>query len=584
MEQKTETGITPLGIIVIAIFIAGIAYGVYHFASSKGVVEKITAGKPSATVNMDKFNAEMPDYKDVTTVQTYDYKPQEKLPPVDAKAVSGYKKLDPNNKIVEFPINVWIGWLPIIAANHGYKPNTESVFYKKHGFMVNITLIDDPVVARNTFAAGKSHILWGTLDIMALFAPELMKDSRTAPRICQLIDWSNGGDGIVVRSDIKSVQDLKGKTIVYAQNSASQYYISNLLITAGVQPGDVTHKYVGTPFEASAAFVASTGKKDQIDAVVSWAPDIYNIPAKVPGTRILSTTQDANKVIADVWAARADFAKDHPKIVKGLVEGIFTGMDLLQDDGFKQKSCQWMADLYGYDVTEIHGMLEDAHMTNFAENKEFFLNANNPSNFERTWKTINFVYRELGLIDAPVPYDQVMDFTFIQQLQKEGKFADHKDTYKTVFVPSSFSKIQAESPILTQTIRINFYPNSSNIHEPKHDMVGNPLPNTLYDPTASATVEKVARLAGQFESSTIAIIGHTDGSRRGQVPEEAVRRLSTERANAVKEELIKKYQFDPNKFVVEGMGWAEPLDPQNPDDHAMNRRVEIKIYQPEAVE
>ena len=32
---------------------------------------------------------------------------------------------------------------------------------------------------------------------------------------------------------------------------------------------------------------------------------------------MLVTTQTANKLIADVWFARADFAKDHPGIIEG---------------------------------------------------------------------------------------------------------------------------------------------------------------------------------------------------------------------------------------------------------------------------
>jgi NitT/TauT family transport system substrate-binding protein len=200
------------------------------------------------------------------------------------------------------------------------------VFFKDYGFKVNLKLVDDPVVARDTFAAGESHILWGTLDMIALFAPGLMQDSRTAPRVYQQIDWSSGGDGIVVRGGIQSVRDLKGKTVVYAQNSPSQYFINNLLLAAGIQPSEVKHKYTATAFEAAAAFVADK----KIDACVSWAPDIYNIPDKVKNTRILTTTSDANKVIADVWAARADFAKDHPEIIEGLVAGIFDGMQLLR--------------------------------------------------------------------------------------------------------------------------------------------------------------------------------------------------------------------------------------------------------------
>ncbi|MCL6590627.1 MAG: ABC transporter substrate-binding protein [Firmicutes bacterium] len=572
-----KVGPTTLGKIVGILFvIACIAVAGYFFRDT--IFPKANNSNIN-TVDLDKFKieyggVEAQDPNGITTVNEYKYVPAQKLPPVTG--ASNYK-WDSAKKVVEFPINVWIGWLPIVAANHGFAPNEQSVFYKKYGFKVNLKLIDDPVVARDTYATGESPILWGTLDMMALFAPELMKDSRTAPRICQQIDWSNGGDGIVVRSYIANVRDLKGKTIVYAQNSPSQYFVNNLLLNAGIQPSEVKHKFTATAFEAAAAFVADP----KIDACVSWAPDIYNIPEKVKNTRILTTTSEANKLIADVWAVRADFAKDHPEIVEGLVAGIFEGMRLLKDEKYKANSFQWMAEGYGMTFDDVKAMQYDAHITNFAENKEFFLNANSPANFERTWKNINFVYRELGLIGTPVRFDEVMDFSVIAKLDERGLFKEMKNEYITQFTPQSYSKISAEKPILTQTIRINFYPNSANLYEPEHDDQDRPVAGTLYDPNVSATLEKIARLAGQYERAVIAVIGHTDSSMKGQVPRSEVEKLSLDRARAVKDALIKKYQFDPNKFVIEGKAWDVPADPSDPLNQALNRRVEISVYSPE---
>jgi len=570
-------GPTKLGrLVIIAFVIALVGVAGYYFWDLIA-----PSGRGQGDVDLDEFGQqvgrfEAPDAVGVTTMSEYTYVPAEKLPPV--KGVSAYK-WDEADKVVQFPINVWSGWLPIVAANHGFSPSEESIFFKEYGFKVNLRLIDDPVIARDAFAAGESHILWGTLDMMVLFAGELMKDSRTAPRIYQQVDWSSGGDGIVVRGDIASARDLKGRTIVYAQNSPSQYFINNLLLNAGIQPGEVKHRYTATAFEAATAFVADK----TIDACVSWAPDIYNIPEKVPGTRILTTTAEASKLIADVWAARADFAKDHPEIIKGLVAGIFRAMDELKDDTFKAQAFQWMAEGYGMPVDEVQAMEADAHSTNFAENKSFFLNQNEPANFERTWKNVTFVYRELGLIGTPIRFDEVLDFSVIRQLDAEGAFTHQKDEYRTQFVPMSYSRVQAEAPILTQTIRINFYPNSANLDEPQHDEMGNPLPNSLYDPTTPATLEKVARLAGQYERAIIAIVGHTDSSMQGRgVRFDDVRTLSLDRANAVKQGLVRSYDFDPNKFVIEGKGWNAPADPDDPLNHALNRRVEISVYPPEA--
>lgn len=575
--SSPQVGPTKLAKFLVFLIIVGAVAGAVWFF--RGAI--FPAGKGPGGVDLDKFKQitgqtdsdgpEAFDPSGITTVAEYKYVPQERLPPV--KGVSAYK-WDDGKKVVQFPINVWIGWLPIVAANHGFAPNPDSVFAKKYGFQVNLKLIDDPVAARDAYAAGESHILWGTLDMMVLFAPDLMKDSRTAPRIYQQVDWSSGGDGIVVRDRIGSVRDLKGKTIVYAQNSPSQYFVNNLLLNAGIQPSEVKHKYTATAFEAAAAFVADSS----IDACVSWAPDIYTIPEKVRGTKILTTTAEANKLIADVWAARADFAKDHPEIVKGLVAGIFEGMEALKDSTQKAKAIQWMAEGYGMQISDVEGMTADAHSTNFAENKEFFLNANNPANFERTWKNVSYVYKELGILGTLARFDEVMDFSVIQALDREGAFKNQRDEYVAKFVPSSFAKVQAEAPILTQTIRINFYPNSSNLYEPQHDEFGAPMKNTLYDPNVEATMERVARLAGQYDRAVVAIVGHTDGSMKGKVPVSAVAALSRERANAVKQALVSKYKFDPNKFNVEGKGWDVPADPGDPNNHAMNRRVEISVY------
>lgn len=518
---------------------------------------------------------EAPDTESVTTVKEYKFVPRETLPPVTG--ASGYK-WDDKEKVVVFPINVWAGWLPIIAANNGFAPNEDSVFFKKYGFKVNLKLIDDPVVARDSYASGESHVLWGTLDMMVLFAPELMKDSRTAPRIYQQIDWSSGGDGIVTRSKIRSVADLKGKTIVYAQNSPSQYFISNLLINAGIGLSEVTHKYTSTAFEAAAAFVSDPS----IDACVSWAPDIYTIPEKVAGTRILTTTAEANKLIADVWAVRADFARDKPEIVKGLVAGIFEGMDMLDNATTKAQAFQWMADGYGMKVEDVKAMEADAHSTNFAENREFFLNANNPTNFERTWKSIAYVYNQAGLVKEAVPFNQIMDFSIVQDLEKAGTFKHHQDNYISKFVPTTYNKVNAEAPIITQTVRINFYPNSSNIYEPAHDLTGNAIQNTLYDPNVEATLDKVARLVGAYDRAVVAIVGHTDSSMKGKIPEQIVKDLSMNRAEAVKKALVDKYKFDPKKFVVEGEGWNKPADTDNPMNQALNRRVEVSVFPPES--
>jgi NitT/TauT family transport system substrate-binding protein len=519
--------------------------------------------------------AEAPDNAGITTVKEYNYVATSRLPEV--KGISSYKPMA--DRTVRFAINVWAGWGPIIYANNGFKPGK---LWKTPGgkdFKLELVLIDDPIAMRDAYAAGNLHVGWATLDMLPLFLEGLRKDSRVMPRVYQQVDWSNGGDGIVVRDAVKTMADLRGKTIVLAQNSPSHFFALNALINAGVQPAEVEFKFTQDAFQAAAAFNADK----TLAGCVSWAPDIYNLE-KVKGNRLMVTTSTANKLIADVWFARADFAKDNPDVVEGLTRGIFDAMQDLKAQDAKQKVAKLMAAGYSIPESDALGMLGDAHSTNYAENRDFFLNQNSPTNFERTWATAYFLYKKINAVSQQTPFDQVMDFSVIQKLGSEAKYASQKNEYDIQFAPSTAGAIQGEKDeILTKTVVIHFFPNSWDLNKKiTRNNDGKEL-EELYDPNVGFIVEEVAKLAGQYGAARIVIEGHTDGSMKGQVPKSLVQELSLNRANSVKESILRKFpSLQPNQFAASGVGWDRPADPADPDNGAKNRRVEIKVYPAEA--
>jgi NitT/TauT family transport system substrate-binding protein len=519
--------------------------------------------------------AEKPDSSGITTVKEYNYVPSAKLPEV--KGISNYTAMA--DRTVRFAINVWAGWGPIIYANNGFKSGR---LWKTPGgkdFKVELVLIDDPVAMRDAYAAGNLHVGWATLDMVPLFLEGLRKDSRVMPRIYQQVDWSNGGDGIVVRESIKTMADLRGKTVVLAQNSPSHFFVLNALLNAGVQPAEVQFKFTQDAFQAAAAFNADKS----LAACVSWAPDIYNLE-KVKGNRLIVTTATANKLIADVWFARADFAKDNPDIMEGLVRGILDAMHELKTQEAKQKVAKLMAAGYSIPESDALGMLGDAHSTNYAENRDFFLNQNNPTNFERTWNTAYFLYKKINAVSQQTPFDQVMDFSVLQKLASEAKYASQKNEYDIQFAPATAGSIQGEKDeILTKTVVIHFFPNSWDLNKKVTKTIDGKDVEELYDPNVAFIVEEVGKLAGQYGAARIIIEGHTDGSMRGTVPKSLVQELSLNRANSVKEAILRKFpSLQPKQFASSGVGWDRPADATDSENHAKNRRVEIKVYPAEA--
>ncbi|HEX2750700.1 MAG TPA: phosphate ABC transporter substrate-binding/OmpA family protein [Verrucomicrobiales bacterium] len=573
--MNNETRPKPLFYIAVLAVVLGLL--IYGFRS---VIFPKSETKGPGTISKEDITqaqgVEAPDANVPTTVKEYVFKPSEKLPPI--AQTSGYEPLA--NRTVKFALNVWAGWAPIILQNGGGAAGKEWTTPGGQPFKVELVLIDNPVSMRDAYASGKVHIGWATLDMLPLFMDELKKDARIMPRVYQQVDFSNGGDGIVIRRNAAkdpkapTIADLRKKKVVLAQNSPSEYFLLNALVNGGVQPAEVNFVYTEDAFQAAAAFNADKS----IAACVSWAPDIYNL-SKIDGNHLLVSTATANKLIADVWFARGDFARDHADICEGLARGIFDGMAKIKTDDGKKQAAALMAKLYSIPEADTLGMLGDAHSTNYAENREFFLNQNNPANFERTWNTAYLLYRKMNKIKQQVPFDQVMDFSIIQKLAGEEPYKSSRNEYQINFAPKTVQSIKAEgSEILTKVVTLHFYPNSWDLRKTITVQEDGKEITKPYEPGVDNVLEEVGKLAAQYGAANIVVEGHTDSSMKNQVSPQTVKELSSNRAAAVKTELLKKFpNFNVNQFSTDGVGWDRPFDPEDPLNHAKNRRVEIKV-------
>lgn len=573
----------PAFFLAVLAVVAGLVGMAFWRCNAKKAEQVAGGGSGSDSINITDIkkqaggntNVENPDPNGgPTTSKTYTYEPASRLPQVPGAA--DYKKLG-TPRVVKFAVNTWAGWAPIIWANQGSKPKKIWKDAKGGDFQVELVLSDNPVAMRDAFAQGSTHIGWATVDMLPLLIQSgLNKDPRTMPRVYQQIDWSNGGDGIVVRDGIKNVSDLRGKTVTLAQNSPSHFFLLNMLLNGGVQPSEVKMQFTGDAFQAATAF----NQDKKISAAVSWSPDIYNLTKPSMGNKLLISTQTANRLIADVWFARADFARDNPEIIEGLVRGILDAVEELKVEDNKPKVGELMDEFYGLPKGTGKDMLGDAHWANYAENKDFFLNQNNPTNFERTYTTAYLLYRAIRSVDDKIPFDQIMDFSVIKKLGADPKYASSTNDYEFHFTPTTNLEVNVENAVLTKTVTIAFFPNSNDLYKKVPNKDGK---DVYYDPNVENTVEEIAKLAGQFGAARIQISGHTDSSMKGMADEALVKELSLRRANAVKQALVNKpYNMKPDQFITAGFGWDKPADAKDPDNHAKNRRVEVKVIPAEA--
>ncbi len=291
----------------------------------------------------------------------------------------------PKEMIIQLPLASYGSSAVLLSANKGSETNENSLFYKYGKFKVQLIQEENSADCLTGFTNGDYPIVCLTMDMVPLFFEAAGKDSRIAPQILAVSDFSAGADGIVVRGNIKHIRDFKGKKVVLTQNTASQFLMLYLLKQGGLSLNDVKTLFIPSTIDAGMSF--ATDKT--IDACVAAAPFIYyatnqKSPSFIKGASLFTTTAEGNAgygLIADVFLAREDFIKKYPRIIDAFVKALIEGYDYFSKDTNNQAQVAgMMADFYSMKggAQEAMTLFKHIHFTGKQECMGFF---NNNSSF-----------------------------------------------------------------------------------------------------------------------------------------------------------------------------------------------------------
>ncbi len=210
----------------------------------------------------------------------------------------------------------WTGFAPLTLADKGG-------IFKKNGVDVEIRFIA-PVQRSAALASGALNAAATTVD------QHIVWTAAGVPAVqVLLIDKSNGGDGVVVRNNINSIKELKGKTVaVDGPGTVQHFMLSYILQKNGMTMQDVIRTTMGAQ-PAAQSFVAG-----QSDAAVTYEPYLSTVRAKADAGKILVTSKDY-PVVVDTLVFRTDFIKKNPKVVKAAVDSFFEALDMIKKEPAK---------------------------------------------------------------------------------------------------------------------------------------------------------------------------------------------------------------------------------------------------------
>jgi len=210
----------------------------------------------------------------------------------------------------------WTGFSPLSLAD-------KADIFKKNGADVELRMIP-PVPRSAALASGALNAAATTVDQHIVWMSAGIPSVQVA-----LIDKSNGGDGLAVRSGINSIKDLKGKSVnVDGPGTVQHFMLSYILQKNGLTIQDVIRSTMAAQ-PAAQAFVTGQG-----DAAVTYEPYLSTVRANPDAGRILVTSRDY-PVVIDTLVFRTDFIKQHPQVVKKVVDSFFEAQDMIRREPAK---------------------------------------------------------------------------------------------------------------------------------------------------------------------------------------------------------------------------------------------------------
>jgi NitT/TauT family transport system substrate-binding protein len=541
---------TVLGKLVSTVLVLGlIALGVYMIQRNRG--------EDSTAVPTPAENG--------TTTAVAEVKAE--VPKLSPPAAFQFK-----DNIVPIEISEYAGYAGLIAANGGLEPTENSYFFKNHGFKVRLTVSEDEDWSE--FNEGKMAASVTTVDVLAAYGKQL---HAVVPA---QIGFSRGADGIVVRKDIKRINQLKGKTIATAQFTEVDFFIRYLAQEAGLainmlgsldaaaHPERLNLVYTEDGFGAGDLFLADLNSgKNRLAGAVTWEPKVSEVVDGSGGQAHVLVTNRNLLIIADVLIVHRGFAQEQPKIVEGLVQGLLEGNRMVRDRADQYldvigRSFKWSRD-------DTKGELANVHLSNLPENLAFFSGAIDAAgSFESIYQSAVLAYGSDLIKDPPDP-GRFVSLAPLQALDKSGIFKEQKVAIAPIRSGGG-ATVEAD-PLLSKDIRFLFEANSSTLDQSNQENTRN--------------LDAIKRLLQVSPGSTLLLRGHVDNAKiedfRRQGGETLVRSaalramaLSKDRASEIRKLLVERYNIDAKRIEVVGRGWEEPAGP-NSD---LNRRVEVQWF------
>jgi len=359
--------------------------------------------------------------------------------------------------------------------------------------------------------------------MMGMASEVIGSDPRTKGVVVMQMTWS-AGDHCVVRENVKTITDLKGKTVVLQKGGPHVGLMADILKTGQLSWDDIkviwAEDLTGTKNSPAEIFRSNPN----VAACCVITPDMIGLSGRleskgtgaegtVSGAKVLVSTAELSRSIADVYVCRKDFYDANRDLVTKFVAGYLKGCEEVIDlkkQYEKSGSSKYMELLkmtqaiYGSDVIptleeDAHGLLMDCTFVGYPGNVAFFNKAGSLHGFEAFQKdaldlATNRGYASVraGLFPSTLDYNSPVFTNYLTKTQVEKK-----EKFRAEVVLDEIEALNAGDELDDKTIvsfTIQFKPNQTSFSADQYGV----------------EYQKVIEMADRYGNAVIAIRGHSD--------------------------------------------------------------------------
>lgn len=531
------------GIILLLVLLLVVAGGGIWWGVNNGLIEN-DVGKPNESQSVDTST-------NTTNPSNTPFNPVDGN--IEGEVLTFDKTTDDT---INISLDEWIGWKSMIDANGGLTTQPGSI-YDKLGIKVNISVINDATQSSNALINGNLDAAGYTINRMA-FLSDKFKRAGVEVTCPYVTNYSNGGDGIIAKSNINTVEDLKTAKIGIPQFSEAHtlivWFVNNSNLSQAEKDDILNNNlvYFDTPDDAAKAFFAG-----QVDCAATWEP--YLTQAKnMTDSHIFFSTASSTSLVMDAMLFRQDFLDNHPDTVQKFIQGSLEAASLYDTDTSTIKKVMPM---FSTSTDEdIVDNCSGAKLATAADNLELLT----------TTGTAQVMYR--NMCDVWTSIGETVDKNYTHfSTDYVSAIAGNFDTSKSTteltqntanYVEQHQEDLKELQAMLSRQVTVEFMGDLAKFADSAE---------------ATQQLTEFVEIAKVLDGSIIRIEGNTNPIAGTAVDNEGAMRLSAQRAETVKNFFVMN-GIDANRIITIGNGATKPVDTSGTQEgQRANRRTDISF-------